>query len=87
MVGFIAFSTLMMVVVGNAAALLIIARRLQRSDPPRNSGRDALCRSQDPHRGHRVQAPHVADHPGRIVVVIALYSGIQAVPGILKLFA
>lgn len=86
-VGFIAFSTLMMVIVGNAAALLIIAGAFNGLILPVTLGVMLFAGHKTRIVGTEYKHPMWLTILGAIVVVIALYSGIQAVPGILKLFA
>jgi len=84
-VGFIAFSTLMMVIVGNAAQLLIIAGAFNGLILPVSLGVMLLAS-----RNKKIVGDY--KHPiwltvlGCIVVAVSLYSGVKAVPGILKLF-
>lgn len=85
-VGFIAFSTLMMVIVGNAAALLIIAGAFNGLILPVTLGIMLIAGHQSRIVGNEYKHPMWLTILGAIVVVIALYSGIQAVPGILDLF-
>lgn len=86
-VGFIAFSTLMMVILGNAAALLIIAGAFNGLILPVTLGVMLFAGHKASIVGNEYKHPMWLTILGAIVVVIALYSGIQAVPGILKLFA
>ena len=86
-VGFIAFSTLMMVIVGNAAALLIIAGAFNGLILPVTLGVMLFAGHKTRIVGTEYKHPMWLTILGAIVVVIALYSGIQAVPGILKLLA
>ena len=86
-VGFIAFSTLMMVIVGNAAALLIIAGAFNGLILPVTLGVMLFAGHKTRIVGTEYKHPMWLTILGAIVVVIALYSGSQAVPGILKLFA
>lgn len=86
-VGFIAFSTLMMVIVGNAAALLIIAGAFNGLILPVTLGVMLFAGHKASIVGSEYKHPMWLTILGAIVVVIALYSGVQAVPGILKLFA
>ena len=85
-VGFIAFSTAMMVIVGNAAQLLIVAGAVNGLILPISLG-TMLAAS----RSKKIVGDY--KHPtwlfilGLVVVIISGYVGIQAVPGILKLFA
>ena len=85
-VGFIAFSTLMMVIVGNAAALLIIAGAFNGLILPVTLGVMLFAGHKTRIVGTEYKHPMWLTVLGAIVVVIALYSGIQAVPGILDLF-
>ena len=85
-VGFIAFSTLMMVIVGNAAALLIIAGAFNGLILPVTLGIMLIAGHQKRIVGTEYKHPMWLTILGIIVVCVALYSGIQAVPGILDLF-
>lgn len=84
-VGFIAFSTLMMVIVGNAAQLLIVAGAVNGLILPISLGCMLLAS-----RNKKIVGDY--KHPtwlivlGVIVVAVSAYSGIQAVPGIMNLF-
>jgi len=84
-VGFIAFSTLMMVIVGNAAQLLIIAGAVNGLILP-----ISLACMLAASRSKKIVGDY--KHPmwltilGLIVIVISAIVGIQAVPGIMKLF-
>ena len=85
-IGFIAFSTLMMVVVGNAAQLLIVAGAFNGLILPITLGVMLLaCRSKRI-VGENYKHPMWMIVLGVIVVAIALYSGIQSVPKIMDLF-
>lgn len=85
-VGFIAFSTLMMVIVGNAAALLIIAGAFNGLILPVTLGVMLFAGHKTRIVGTEYKHPVWLTVLGAIVVVIALYSGIKAVPGIMALF-
>lgn len=85
-IGFIAFSTVMMVVVGNAAQLLIIAGALNGLILPISLG-VMLLAAKNPKIVGEYKHPTWLWFLGWIVVVIAFISGIKAVPGILDLFA
>lgn len=84
-VGFIAFSTLMMVIVGNAAQLLIIAGAVNGLILP-----ISLSCMLAASRSKKIVGDY--KHPmwltilGLVVIVISAYVGIKAVPGILNLF-
>ncbi len=84
-VGFIAFSTLMMVIVGNAAQLLIIAGAVNGLILP-----ISLTCMLAASRSKKIVGDY--KHPmwltilGVVVVLISGYVGIKAVPGILNLF-
>lgn len=86
-VGFIAFSTLMMVIVGNAAQLLIIAGAFNGLILPITLGVMLFAGHSKRIVGENYKHPMWMTVIGVIVVLVALYSGIKAVPGILKLFA
>lgn len=85
-VGFIAFSTLMMVIVGNAAQLLIIAGAVNGLILP-----ISLTCMLAASRSKKIVGDY--KHPiwltvlGVVVICISGYVGIKAVPGIMKLFA
>ena len=84
-VGFIAFSTLMMVIVGNAAQLLIIAGAVNGLILP-----ISLVCMLAASRNKKIVGDY--KHPlwltvlGVVVILISAYVGIQAVPGIMNLF-
>lgn len=86
-VGFIAFSTLMMVILGNAAALLIIAGAFNGLILPVTLGVMLVAGHQTRIVGSEYKPPLWLTILGAIVVIIALYSGIQSVPTITDLFA
>lgn len=86
-VGFIAFSTLMMVLVGNAAQLLIVAGAFNGLILPVSLGVILLACRNKKIVGEEYKHPTWMIVLGVIVVCISLYAGIKAVPGILKLFA
>ena len=85
-VGFIAFSTLMMVIVGNAAQLLIIAGAFNGLILPVTLGVMLIASRSKRIVGTEYKHPIPLIILGAIVVGISLYSGVQAVPGILQLF-
>ena len=85
-VGFIAFSTLMMVIVGNAAQLLIIAGAFNGLILPITLGVMLIASRSKRIVGSEYKHPMPLIILGAIVVLISLYSGVQAVPGILDLF-
>lgn len=85
-VGFIAFSTLMMVLVGNAAQLLIIAGAFNGLILPISLGVMLLACRNKKIVGEDYKHPTWLIVLGVVVVAIALYAGVKAVPGILKLF-
>lgn len=86
-VGFITFSTLMMVLVGNAAQLLIIAGAFNGLILPVSLGVMLLACRNKKIVGDDYKHPIWMIVLGVIVVCISLYAGVKAVPGILKLFA
>lgn len=86
-VGFITFSTLMMVLVGNAAQLLIIAGALNGLILPVSLGVILLACRNKKIVGDDYKHPTWMIVLGVIVVCISLYAGVKAVPGIVKLFA
>ena len=85
-VGFIVFSTGMMVIVGNAAQLLIIAGAVNGLILPISLG-TMLAASKSKKIVGDYKHPTWLFVLGLVVVVISGYVGIKAVPGILKLFA
>ena len=85
-IGFIAFSTLMMVLVGNAAQLLIIAGAFNGLILPISLGVMLLAAKNKKIVGE-YKHPNWLWALGWVVVIIAGFSGIKAVPGIMKLFA
>lgn len=86
-VGFITFSTLMMVLVGNAAQLLIIAGAFNGLILPVSLGVMLLACRNKKIVGDDYKHPTWMIVLGVIVVCISLYAGVKAVPGIVKLFA
>ena len=85
-VGFIAFSTVMMVVVGNAAQLLIIAGAVNGLILPISLS-CMLAASKSKKIVGDYKHPTWLFVLGLVVVAISGFVGIKAVPGILKLFA
>ena len=85
-VGFIAFSTGMMVILGGAATLLIIAGAVNGLILPISLG-TMLAASKNKKIVGDYKHPTWLFVLGLVVVVIAAYVGIKALPGILKLFA
>ncbi|WP_293009580.1 MULTISPECIES: NRAMP family divalent metal transporter [unclassified Oscillibacter] len=86
-VGFITFSSLMMVLVGNAAQLLIVAGAFNGLILPISLGVMLLACRNKKIVGEEYKHPTWMIVLGVIVVCISLYAGVKAVPGILKLFA
>ena len=84
-VGFIAFSTLMMVIVGNAAQLLIIAGAVNGLILP-ISLTCMLAASRSKRIVGDYQHPMWLTILGVVVILISAFVGAQAVPGIMKLF-
>ena len=84
-VGFIAFSTLMMVIVGNAAQLLIIAGAVNGLILP-ISLTCMLAASFSKKIVGDYKHPLWLTVLGVVVILISAYVGIQAVPGIMNLF-
>ena len=85
-VGFITFSTGMMVILGGAATLLIIAGAVNGLILPISLG-TMLAASKSKKIVGDYKHPTWLFVLGLVVVVISGYVGIKAVPGILKLFA
>ncbi len=85
-IGFIAFSTLMMVIVGNAAQLLIVAGAFNGLILPITLGVMLIASRSKRIVGESYQHPIWMIVLGVVVVAIALYSGVQSVPNILNLF-
>ena len=85
-VGFIAFSTAMMVIVGNAAQLLIIAGAVNGLILPISLG-TMLAASKSKKIVGDYKHPTWLFVLGLVVVAISAYVGIKAVPGIMQLFA
>lgn len=85
-IGFIAFSTLMMVIVGNAAQLLIVAGAFNGLILPVTLGVMLIASRSKRIVGENYNHPMWMIVPGIVVVAIALYSGVQSVPNILNLF-
>lgn len=85
-IGFIVFSTLMMVFVGNAAKLLIIAGALNGLILPVSLGVMLLASSRKEIVGTDYRHPKWMILAGIVVVCVSLVSGVKAVPGIVELF-
>ena len=85
-IGFIAFSTLMMVIVGNAAQLLIVAGAFNGLILPITLGVMLIASRSKRIVGENYNHPIWMIIPGIVVVAIALYSGVQSVPNIVNLF-
>lgn len=85
-IGFIAFSTLMMVIVGNAAQLLIVAGAFNGLILPITLGVMLIASRSKRIVGENYNHPMWMIIPGIVVVAIALYSGVQSVPNIVNLF-
>ena len=85
-VGFIAFSTAMMVIVGNAAQLLIVAGAVNGLILPISLG-CMLAASKSKKIVGDYKHPAWLFVLGLVVVAISGFVGIKAVPGILQLFA
>ncbi len=85
-IGFIAFSTLMMVIVGNAAQLLIVAGAFNGLILPITLGVMLIASRSKRIVGENYNHPIWMIIPGVVVVAIALYSGVQSVPNIVNLF-
>lgn len=85
-VGFIAFSTLMMVIVGGAAQLLIIAGAVNGLILPISLG-VMLAASKNKKIVGDYKHPAWLFVLGLVVVAISAFVGIKALPGIMKLFA
>ena len=85
-IGFIAFSTLMMVIVGNAAQLLIVAGAFNGLILPITLGVMLIASRSKRIVGENYNHPMWMIIPGVVVVAIALYSGVQSVPNIVNLF-
>ncbi len=85
-IGFIAFSTLMMVIVANAAQLLIVAGAFNGLILPITLGVMLIASRSKRIVGENYNHPMWMIIPGVVVVAIALYSGVQSVPNIVNLF-
>ncbi len=85
-VGFITFSTLIMAILGGAAKLLIIAGAVNGLILPITLGVMLLASHNRKIVGQDYRHPAWMTAIGVVVFCIAAYSGIKAVPGILKLF-
>lgn len=86
-IGFITVSTLIMAILGGAAKLLIIAGAVNGLILPITLGIMLLACRNKKIVGEDYKHPVWMIVIGAIVVLIAFYSGIKALPGILKLFA
>lgn len=85
-IGFITFSTVMMVVLGNAAALLIIAGAFNGLILPVTLGVMLIAGHNKRIVGESYHHPLWMTVLGTVVTLVALYAGIKAVPGIMQLF-
>lgn len=85
-VGFIAFSTLVMAILGGAAKLLIIAGALNGLILPITLGTMLAASGNKKIVGENYKHPTVLVVLGLIVVIIAAYVGIKAVPNLMNLF-
>ena len=85
-IGFITFSTVMMVVLGNAAALLIIAGAFNGLILPVTLGVMLIAGHNKRIVGESYHHPLWMTVLGAVVTLVALYAGIKAVPGIMQLF-
>lgn len=85
-IGFIAFSTLVMAILGGAAKLLIIAGAVNGLILPITLGTMLLASRNKKIVGEDYKHPTILIVLGCIVVVIAAYVGIKAVPNLLNLF-
>ncbi|MEM5780939.1 MAG: hypothetical protein AAGU02_07310, partial [Lawsonibacter sp.] len=86
-IGFITVSTLMMAILGGAAKLLIIAGAVNGLILPVTLGVMLLACRNKKIVGENYKHPTWMIVIGVVVVAIALYSGIKAVPNIMNLFA
>ena len=84
--GYITFSTVMMVVLGNAAALLIIAGAFNGLILPVTLGVMLIAGHNKRIVGESYHHPLWMTVLGAVVTLVALYAGIKAVPGIMQLF-
>ncbi len=85
-VGFIAFSTLMMVIVGNAAQLLIIAGAFNGLILPVTLSVMLIASRSKRIVGEEYKHPMPLIILGVVVVIISFISGVQTVPNIMNLF-
>ena len=86
-IGFIAFSTLVMAIMGGAAGLLVVAGAVNGLILPITLGTMlAACRNKSI-VGENYKHPTILIVLGILVALIAAYTGIKAVPSIMKLFA
>lgn len=86
-IGFIAFSTLVMAILGGAAKLLVLAGAVNGLILPITLlTMIAACRNKNI-VGENYKHPTILMVLGIVVVLIAGYTGIKALPGIMKLFA
>lgn len=86
-IGFIAFSTLVMAILGGAAGLLVVAGAVNGLILPITLGTMLAASRNKSIVGENYKHPTILIVLGIVVTLLAAYTGIKAVPSIMKLFA
>ena len=86
-IGFIAFSTLVMAILGGAAGLLVVAGAVNGLILPITLGTMLAASRNKNIVGENYKHPTILIVLGIVVTLLAAYTGIKAVPSIMKLFA
>ena len=85
-IGFIAFSTLVMAILGGAAGLLVVAGAVNGLILPITLGTMLAASRNKKIVGENYKHPTILIVLGVVVTILAAYTGIKAVPSIMKLF-
>lgn len=85
-IGFIAFSTLVMAILGGAAGLLVVAGAVNGLILPITLGTMLAASRNKKIVGENYKHPTILIVLGIVVTILAAYTGIKAVPSIMKLF-
>lgn len=86
-IGFIAFSTLVMAILGGAAGLLVVAGAVNGLILPITLGTMLAASRNKKIVGENYKHPTILIVLGIVVTLLAAYTGIKALPSIMKLFA
>ena len=86
-IGFIAFSTLVMAILGGAAGLLVVAGAVNGLILPITLGTMLAASRNKSIVGENYKHPTILIVLGIVVTLLAAYTGIKALPSIMKLFA